>query len=143
MNAAVHPVFAPYAPNFDDQMQVVLDEKVPIFSFTFGILDEVWVRELKAEGVLLIGTATTLQEACALEKAGIDMIALQGSEAGGHRGTFFDTPENSLISLPNLLAKSVEHIRVPIIVSGGVMDGQAIIAALASGADAVQMGAAF
>ena len=139
----VKPIFPPYTSSFDDQMRIILEEKVPIFSFTFGILDNAWIHELNLRDIIAIGTATTLQEACALEKVGIDMIVLQGSEAGGHRGTFLDIPENSLISLHNLLSECLEHIKIPTIASGGIMNGKQIAEALALGANAVQMGTAF
>ncbi len=75
-------------PSFNDQVQVILEEQVPIFSFTFGILASSLIKGFKIQGSLIFGTATTPEEAEELENAGVDAIVCQGQEAGGHRGTF-------------------------------------------------------
>ena len=133
----------PYVPNFAEQMAVIVQEKVPIFSFVFGLLSSDWITTLQQNGTILIGTATTLAEARALEAQGIDMVVVQGSEAGGHRGSFMDTAENSLLPLNRLLPELVAHLRIPIIAAGGIMNGRGIAAALKLGAAGVQMGSAF
>lgn len=143
LGVEVHPVLGPYTQSFDDQIQVVFDENIPIVSFTFGVLDAAWIDQLKSKGVLLIGTATTVEEACFLEKAGVDQIVLQGSEAGGHRGTFLAKAENALVNLSCLLTECKQHVAVPLIAAGGIMNGREIAKMLALGADAVQMGTAF
>ncbi|MEG0260850.1 MAG: nitronate monooxygenase, partial [Lysinibacillus sp.] len=78
---------------FDGQVQAVIDEQVQICSFTFGIPDAAVIARLKANGVYLIGTATTLAEAKQVESMGLDAVVLQGSEAGGHRGYFIEPME--------------------------------------------------
>lgn len=133
----------PYAPHFDDQMQVIIDEQIPIFSFTFGIPSADWIEKLKSNGTITIGTATTLQEAKLLEAHQIDLIAAQGSEAGGHRGTFIGEAENALNDLHSLLSSLVTNIKIPIIAAGGIMTAHDIKNALALGAAGVQMGTAF
>lgn len=138
--AAIHP---PYAPVFAEQMQVILEEKIPAFSFTFGIPSQDWIERSKQNGITLIGTATTLEEAILLEDAGIDAVVAQGSEAGGHRGTFHGRAENALISLANLTPLLVEQIHLPVIAAGGIMNAKNILASLTQGASAVQMGTAF
>src|SRR3954470_9743555 len=75
----------------EEQVAVVIEARIPIVSFTFGLLPDNVVASLKERGTYLIGTATTVDEAIALEGHGIDAIAAQGSEAGGHRGTFSTT----------------------------------------------------
>lgn len=139
----IKPVLAPYAQAFEEQIQVVLEEKVPIFSFTFGILDSKWVNKLKSNKTILIGTATTLPEAHALEVSGVDLIVVQGSEAGGHRGTFLGKEEDALIGLVSLIPQCVDQIKVPVIAAGGIMDSRGIMAAVTLGAVGVQMGTAF
>ena len=139
----IKPVLAPYAQSFEEQIQVILEEKAPIFSFTFGILDKIWIEKVRSNNALLIGTATTLPEAQALEESGVDMIVAQGSEAGGHRGTFLSGEEDALIGLFSLIPQCVEQLKIPVIAAGGIMDGRGIVAAITLGAAAVQMGTAF
>jgi len=132
-----------YTQNFKDQMNVILEEKIPAFSFTFGALNPAWISQLKNNDTILIGTATTLTEARVLEESGVDMIVAQGSEAGGHRGTFLGTAENALIGLVSLVPQLADQIKIPIIAAGGIMDGRGIVASLSLGATGVQMGTAF
>lgn len=128
-------------------IEVVLAEKTPVVSFVFGVPSEDVVRRLKQAGCVLIGTATCVAEGLALADAGMDAIAVQGFEAGGHRGTFHSTVRESA-EIPNvglfaLLAQMVEAVDVPVIASGGIMNGAGICAASALGAAAAQMGTAF
>jgi nitronate monooxygenase len=122
----------------EDQLAIVAEERVPALSFTFGIppLDDL-------DGILLIGTATTPEEAIALERAGADVVVAQGAEAGGHRGTFIGSFEDGQIGLAALVPQIVDAVAVPVIASGGIVDGRGIAAALALGAEGVQLGTAF
>ena len=143
LNIQIDTITEPYSQSFAEQVSVLIEEKIPVFSFTFGILSPELIVRFKKNNTLLIGTATTLAEAQLLEKNGIDAIAVQGSEAGGHRGSFLNNAEHSLIGLFVLLPSLVKHINIPIIASGGIMNGKGIVAAIAAGASAVQMGTAF
>lgn len=78
------PEFEKFSPCFEEQIDVLLNENVPIFSFTFGLLKSKYIRAFKENKTLLIGSATTLHEANILQDSGIDMIVAQGKEAGGH-----------------------------------------------------------
>lgn len=129
--------------NFDGQLEAVCKAAPPIVSFTFGLLPQKATERLKAQGAYLIGTATTVEEAKQLEQAGVDAIVAQGSEAGAHRGTFAVPAEEALIGTVALVPQIKDATRVPVIASGGIMDGRGIVAALALGASAVQMGTAF
>ncbi|MBM7649419.1 nitronate monooxygenase [Bacillus ectoiniformans] len=126
---------------FHEQLQVVLEEKVAVCSFTFGLPDQEVIQKLKANGTKVIGTATTVKEAQEVEACGMDGVVVQGSEAGGHRGTFQE--EEHLIGLISLLPQVVQAVQIPVIAAGGLMNGQGIAAALCLGADVVQMGTAF
>lgn len=137
------PVSAPYTQSFEEQIRVVIEENVSIFNFTFGILDEIWIKQLRSNNTLLIGTATTLLEAQALEEHGVDMIVAQGCEAGGHRGTFLGEPEECMCGLLSLIPQCVDQLKIPVIAAGGIMDGRGIVAAITLGAAGVQMGTAF
>jgi len=131
------------AEDFEAQLAAVLECEVPVFSFTFGLMPPAAMAQLRDRGIYTIGTATTVREAMLLEASGVDAIVAQGSEAGGHRGTFAEPAESSLIGSMALIPQVVDAVKVPVIASGGIMDGRGIAAALALGAVAVQMGTAF
>ena len=131
------------ASRFDEQLAAALESGASVFSFTFGELPAAAVEAIKARNMFLIGTATTVEEALALEKSGVDAIVAQGSEAGGHRGTFLGEFVSGMVGSISLVPQMVDAVRVPVIASGGIMDGRGIVAALALGAPAVQMGTAF
>jgi len=131
------------ADSFAEQLAAALEGGASVFSFTFGILPASAIEAIKARGVFLIGTATTVDEGIALEKAGVDAVVTQGAEAGGHRGSFAAEFEAAMVGTISLVPQVVDAVRVPVIASGGIMDGRGIAAALALGAQAVQMGTAF
>jgi nitronate monooxygenase len=130
-------------PRFEEQLRVVLDERVPIFSFTFGALTSEDVAALARAGAVVMGTATTVREARALEAAGAHAIVAQGGEAGAHRGTFLGPPERALVGTIALVPQIADAVPLPVIAAGGIMDGRGIAAALALGAQGVQLGTAF
>lgn len=129
--------------DFDEQIEAITKAAPPIVSFTFGLLPQQVMERLKEQGIYLIGTATTVEEARQLEQAGVDAVVAQGSEAGAHRGTFAVEAEEALIGTVALVPQVVDEVSVPVIASGGIMDGRGIVAALVLGASAVQMGTAF
>jgi nitronate monooxygenase len=131
------------ADSFPAQLAAALETSASVFSFTFGLLPADAVEAVKRRGMFLAGTATTVEEAIALEKAGVDAVVAQGSEAGGHRGSFAGDFESSMVGTMALVPQIADAVRVPVIASGGIMDGRGIAAALALGASAVQMGTAF
>jgi nitronate monooxygenase len=130
-------------PSFPAQLDAVLRARPSVFSFTFGVPTPAQVAALRSSGIVVIGTATSLDEGEALEALGVDAVCAQGSEAGGHRGTFLGRVEDSLIGTTALTRQLVAHLRLPVIAAGGIMDGAGIRAALALGAAAVQLGTAF
>jgi nitronate monooxygenase len=141
---APRPKYKPYAPaRFEDQVRVLLDAKVPVFSFTFGIPPGDILEECRAKGIVTIGTATTPDEAAALEEAGVDAIVASGFEAGGHRGSFLRPAGDSLTGTVSLVPQICDVVEVPVIAAGGIGDARGVIAALALGAETVQIGTAF
>ena len=141
---APRPTYKPYSPaRFEDQARVLLDAKVPVFSFIFGIPPSDILEECRAKGIVMIGTATTPEEAAALEQAGVDAIVASGCEAGGHRGSFLRPAEDSLTGTLSLVPRIRDIVDVPVIAAGGIGDARGVIAVLALGAEAVQIGTAF
>ncbi|WP_313623942.1 nitronate monooxygenase [Achromobacter sp.] len=133
----------PQADPLPGQLEAVLRTRPAVFSFTFGRMPADILARCRELGILTVGTATTVREAVALEQDGVDAIVAQGAEAGGHRGTFLDAFDTSLIGTMALVPQVADAVSVPVIASGGIMDGRGIAAALALGADFVQMGTAF
>ena len=138
------PTYKQHSPTrFEDQARVLLDERVPVFSFIFGIPPKEILDECRTNRIVTIGTATTPDEAAALQEAGVDAIVASGFEAGGHRGSFLMAAGDSLMGTLSLVPQVVDVVDVPVIAAGGIGDARGVIAALALGADAVQMGTAF
>lgn len=135
-------VGTPIGP-FDAQFEVLLEERVPVFSFHFGPPPEEAIRRMKNAGSTVMASATNLAEALELEAAGVDVIVAQGSEAGGHRGTYAMPMDQSLIGTAALVPLIADAVKVPVIAAGGIMDGRGIRAAMNLGASGVQMGTAF
>ncbi len=133
----------PWAENFDDQVAVVVEERVPVVSFTFGLLPAASMAALHDAGSLLVGTATTVEEAVTLVSAGSDLVCAQGSEAGAHRGTFLASAEESLIGTLALVPQVCDAVDVPVLAAGGIMDGRGVAAVLGLGAGAAVLGTAF
>lgn len=132
-----------YQEDFDAQFAVVLEEAPAVFSFTFGMPKPDQIAALKSRDILVVGTATTVAEARALEQLGVDAIAAQGMEAGGHRGTFLDSVENSLVGTMALVPQIVSAVSLPVIAAGGIGDGRGVAAALCLGASAAALGTSF
>jgi nitronate monooxygenase len=128
---------------FPSQLEVVLRVRPEVFSFTFGVPPADAMRELRAAGIVTIGTATTAAEGEMLESAGVDAIVAQGAEAGAHRGTFAGPFEDALVPTLEIVHQISQTTKTPVIASGGIMTGGDIAAALSAGAIAVQMGTAF
>jgi nitronate monooxygenase len=129
--------------NDDAKLAVLVAERPAVVSFHFGLPARDRIEALHAAGIMLFATATNCEEGRAVAAAGIDVVVAQGYEAGGHRGTFDpDGPDDRLgtVALTRLLVKELD---IPVIAAGGIMDGAGIVASLALGAVAAQLGTAF
>lgn len=128
---------------YKEQIDIIIQEQIPVASFTFGIPDEESIREMKNKGIVLIGTATCVKEAILLDQKGVDIIAAQGIEAGGHRGSFLDEGAIPEVALMPLLNGIIEKTQKPVLAAGAICDGRTIKAAYTLGAKGVQIGTAF
>lgn len=126
-----------------DQIDILVEEKIGIVSFTFGCLDSNSINKLKQNECTLIGTATCVDEALYLQEREIDMISVQGIEAGGHRGSFMKDRQLPQIGLFSLLPLIKREVDIPCIAAGAINSASTIKAAFALGADGVQVGTAF
>lgn len=134
----------PEPAGIDEALDLAIGAGVPVVSFAMG-LPAPYIPRLRSAGVFVIATATTVAEAEASAAAGADAIVAQGAEAGGHRSTF-DAPRPAdvpLIGTMALVPQVVDAVGVPVIAAGGIMDGRGVVAALALGAEAAQLGTRF
>jgi nitronate monooxygenase len=138
------PVPSSYVPPFNaDSCAIVEAYRPEVVSFHFGLPDEGLLARVKATGAKVISSATTVAEACWLESRGCDAIIAMGFEAGGHRGTFQAWDLAREVGTFALVPQVVDAVKVPVIAAGAVTDERGIVAALALGAAAVQMGTAY
>jgi nitronate monooxygenase len=128
---------------FDEAACALVEEvRPPVVSFHFGLPEKLLDR-VKATGARILSSATTVEEARWLEARGIDAIIAQGAEAGGHRGMFLSEDVASQPGTFALVPQIVDAVRVPVIAAGGIGDARGVVAALALGAAAVQIGTAY
>lgn len=152
--AAVEPFFAElgielpatpdrFLPDVAEQVQAALDARPPVLSFVYGVPDRAVVDAAHARDIRVLGTATTVDEAVALQEGGVDAIVASGAEAAGHRVSFLEAPEQSLVGTLALVPQVADAVDVPVIAAGGIADRRGVAAAFALGAGGVQIGTAF
>nr|WP_314871817.1 nitronate monooxygenase family protein [uncultured Pseudomonas sp.] len=129
---------------FDEHSCQLVEELLPaVVSFHFGLPAADLLQRVKATGAKVLSSATTVQEARWLEQHGCDAIIAMGYEAGGHRGMFLSEDITSQIGTFALIPQIVDAVRLPVIGAGGIADHRGLVAALALGASAVQIGTAY
>jgi nitronate monooxygenase len=135
-------------PRFDDdhwaaKLEVLLDVRPDVASFTFGVPSAEECTRLREAGITVVGTVTTLPEAQTALTRGVDAMAVQGPSAGGHRGTFDPAAQPATQPLDELLAEVLSVVDVPVMAAGGLMTADHVGRVLAAGAVAAQLGTAF
>jgi len=140
---APSPVSPPYAPDLEAQLAAVAEIRPRVFTVHLGSLSGEKVKKFQELGILVGGSATCVAEAQRLESLGFDFVIAQGGEAGGHRGTYLRDPQDALTGTLALTRLVVRAVKLPVVAAGGIMDGAAIAAVLALGAQAAQLGTAF
>ncbi|WP_327252701.1 nitronate monooxygenase [Streptomyces sp. NBC_01244] len=131
---------------YDAKLAILIEDPVPVVSFTFGLPSPAAFTCLRKVGTYTIATVTSVEEARAAQAAGADAVCVQGVEAGGHQGTHRDDPQGdgtAGVGLLALVAQVREAVALPIIAAGGLMRGSQIAALLTAGAEAAQLGTAF
>lgn len=132
-----------YLPSLEEQWAAVLEVRPAVASFVFGVPPAHLVESAREHGIAIVGTATSVDEAVALDAGGVDAIVATGLEAGGHRVSFLRPAEASLIGSISLIPQVVDAVGVPVIEAGGIAERRGVAAAFALGASAVQVGTAF
>ncbi len=130
-------------PRYEEQIEAILEVRPPVFSFVYGVPATEVLDRCRKTGIRTIGTATTVEEARQLDRAGVDAVVATGFEAGGHRVSFLRPPEQCLTGTLALVPQVVDAVRCPVIAAGGIADGRGIAAAISLGAAGVQIGTAF
>jgi len=135
-------------PRFDDdawaaKVEVVMDLKPEVVSFTFGLPQPEEVAQMRGAGIFTVATVTTLAEAQLAVACGVDALAAQGPKAAGHRGTFDPVAEPASQPLHQLLHAVSVATNLPVVAAGGLMNATDVADVLASGAVAAQLGTAF
>jgi nitronate monooxygenase len=135
-------------PRYNDdswsaKLDIVLDLRPEVVSFTFDVPDTDDIRRLRDAGITTVATATTAAEAELAVSRGVDAVAVQGPAAGGHRGTYDPTVRPATQPLSELLAEVTARVAVPVVAAGGLMTAEDVDGVLRAGAVAAQLGTAF
>jgi nitronate monooxygenase len=133
----------PFYPSLLEQLEPIWKARPAVLSFHFGLPPEGVITKAHGLGIAVGISATSLEEALAIELAHADFIVAQGIEAGGHRGQFDLRAKDEALSAFELTAQLAKHCRIPIVAAGGIMNGAQIQAAIVKGAQAAQLGTAF
>lgn len=138
------PINAVNRAPFDVIMgELMLDLRPGVVSFHFGLPEASLLSRLKAAGIVILSSATTVTEARWLAEHGADAIIAQGYEAGGHRGMFLSDDVATQVGTMALVPQVVDAVKLPVIAAGGITDARGIAAAIALGAAGAQIGTAY
>jgi nitronate monooxygenase len=126
-------------------IEVILEERVPIFSVGLGNPPSALVERFHAQKAKVIAMVATVDDAKQVAASGVDALVVQGHEAGGHRSTWIKRPtrEHADIGTMTLVPQVARAVKTPLIAAGGITGGNGLVAALALGAQGVLMGTRF
>lgn len=129
----------------DAAFEVILEERVPVWSIGLGDPGSEMVRRCRERGVKVVAMVCTLDDARAVARSGVDVIVAQGGEAGGHRSTWVkgSSREAATIGTMALVPQIVDAVKVPVVAAGGIADGRGLVAAIALGASGILLGTRF
>ena len=126
-----------------EKISLLLQDPVPVASFTFGLPEAEVIAQLRGRGTYTMATVTTVEEARAAQAVGVDALCVQGTEAGGHRGTFDPAAAPATASLDQILGEISAVTDLPLIAAGGVSTAKDVARVRAAGARLAQVGTAF
>lgn len=125
-------------------LEVILEERVPVWSIGLGNPDPEMVQRCHERGVKVMAMVATVDDARAVERNGVDIVVAQGGEAGGHRSTWEKKPPHeAVVATMTLVPQVTDAVRVPVVAAGGIADGRGVVAALALGAQGALLGTRF
>jgi len=126
-------------------IEVILEERVPVFSIGLGKPPADLVRRFQANGAKVIAMVATVDDARAVAETGVDALVVQGHEAGGHRSTWVKRPsaQHADVGTMALVPQVAKAVKVPVIAAGGIATGAGVVAALALGAKGALLGTRF
>jgi len=128
--------------DWERKLDLVVRERVPLVSFTFGLPSAAVLGELRRAGIETVATVTDADEAAVAIAAGVDGLCLQGPDGGGHRGTLDPVKQPSVTDLLDLVAAVRSQTDLPLVAAGGIASPERAAEVRAAGADAVQLGTA-
>ena len=140
--AELHEIY-PSFRSHDQFLELVLELRPRVVSFHFGLPQSHQIAAMRAAGLILMASATSVEEARQIQDAGLDAVIAQGWEAGGHRGIFDPAAPDARLTTETLTRQLADRIDLPVIAAGGIMDGHDLRRALSWGAQAGQLGTAF
>ncbi|MEE3752902.1 NAD(P)H-dependent flavin oxidoreductase [Mycobacterium intracellulare] len=127
---------------FDEKIELLLDDPVPMVSFTFGIPPRDVIAALQRAKSVVVQTVTTAEEAAQAHAAGVDMLVVQAADAGGHSGTLAPLRPLTPVGIVDLVTQVAATVPLPVLATGGLATPAAVAEVIRAGAAAAAVGTA-